>query len=309
MTEPTETSVELRLRDELVRGDAAVAGAGPVLRHLLAHDDHALFGDETIARVRGMIAHLASQLLFAQGEAAGAGDLAGYVGARGDELAQALSEDAALLGHAHALTIEAQLGERLQGRNGIDSVLPPLVQQLAAAENADTAALAMAVLAAQARFMQHHRRTELPLGELPGDRLHQVLVAHREWAGVDEAAAEGAEKRLRAAFDEAASRLSLLTRLVMGLGPEASEALAIDHAGVAIFATSLATASNQDRDSVVLSLAEPRGTRLALALRAAGLAQSALERQLLHIQVGIALPDGFSTLTADRAATLLAGTD
>ena len=303
MTEPAEHSVELRLRDELVRGDATVAGAGPVLRHLLAHDDHALFGDETIARVRGMIAHLAAQLLFARGEAAGADDLADYVTERQDDLAQALCEDAAILAHAHALTIEAQLAELLQSRSGIDAVLPPLVQERAAAGDANLAALAMAVLAAQARFMQQHRRMELPLGELPGELFHQVLMLHRAHGADDEAVAEEAERRLRAAYDEGAARLSLLARLVMG---DADGVLELDNAGVAIFATGLAMASSQERDRVVLALADRQSARLALSLRAAGLAHPAVERQLLHVRAETALPESFDLLAADRAAALLA---
>src|SRR5688572_25865009 len=128
MSEQTVESVEQVLRDELGRGDAMIATARPILRHLLATDDHALFSDEVIARVRGMMLSVAGQLLFAQAEAAEARDRAGYVAERQDELAQALFEDTAFLAHAHALVLEAQLAERLQARSGIDPVLPPLVQ-------------------------------------------------------------------------------------------------------------------------------------------------------------------------------------
>jgi len=308
MTEPAAESVELRLRDELARGDATISGARPILRHLLAHDDGALFGDETIARIRGMLTHLAAQLLFAQAEAAETDDLAGYVAQREEGLAQALAEDSVLLAHAHALTIEAQQAERLQGASGIDAVLPPLVQQLAAAEDAEIAALAMAVLASQARFMQHHRRMELPLGELPGDLFHQALVLYRSHAGA-RAAAEEAGRRLRTAFDEGAGRLGLLARLVMAIDRKAVDTLAIDHAGLAVFVTALAMASDHERDRAVLALAEHQFARLALSLRAAGLAQPAIERQFLLLHPGIELPDGFALLPADRAVALLAGAE
>src|SRR5687768_12620575 len=305
MTEQAVESVELVLRDELGRGDAMIATSRPILRHLLANDDHALFNDEMIARIRGMMSHIASQLLFAQAEAARTADRAGYVAEREEDLAQALFEDTEFLGHAHALTLEAQLAERLQGRSGIDSVLSPLVQELAADKETDMAALAMAVLAAQARFMQHHRRMELPLSELPGDLFHRALLLQREYAGEAGDAAAEAERLLRETFEEGASRLGLLTRLVVAMGQRAVRALAIDHAGLAIFSTALAMASNQDRGLAVLSFADRQFARLALALRAAGLKQQAVEEQFLYLHPEIALPDGFDMVRADRAAALL----
>lgn len=307
MTDQTVESVELVLRGELVRGDAILATARPILRHLLANHDHGLFTDEMVARVRGMMTHVASQLLFAQASAAEASDRAAYVAARQDALAQALFDDAEFLAHAHALSIEAQLASRLQARSGIDSVLSPLVQELVAAREADIAALAMAVLAAQARFMQHYRRMELPLGELPGDLFHKALTLLRDHAGEDGEAATQAERALRDAYDEGAGRLALLSRVVMGMGEQAVRALAIDHAGLALFSTALAMASRQDRNLAVLSFADRQFARLALALRAAGLQQRAVEEQFLFLHPDTALPAGFATLGADRAAALLAG--
>lgn len=308
MSDQAADTVERVLRDELVEGDAMIAAARPILRHLLASDDNGLFSDETVARVRGLVLSVAEQLLFAQCAVAEVRDRPGYIAARQDDLAFALCADTAFLAHAHALTVEAQLTSRLQARNGIDPVLTPLIEDLAGAEDADTAGLAMAVLAAQARFQQHWRRMELPLGELPGELFHRVLVTLREQAGHEDAvAAEDAERRLRGSYREGEGRLGLITRLAMGLGQRAPRALAIEHAGLAIFATVLALASGQERDLVVLSFAEKQSTRLALALRAAGLAQQALLEQILCLCPDVALPDGFETLRADRAAALLAG--
>jgi hypothetical protein len=249
---------------------------------------------------------VAGQLLFAQAEAAEARDRAGYVTERQDELAQALFEDTAFLAHAHALVLEAQIAERLQARSGIDSVLPPLVQECAASKDGAAAGLSMAVLAAQARFAQHCRRMELPLGELPGDLFHKALQLLGQCAGDDSAAAELAERQLRDSYDEAAGRLGLIARLVMGMGSTAVRALAINHAGLAIFATALSMASRQERDLVVLSFADRQFARLALALRAAGLKQQAVEEQFLYLHPEVALPDGFEMVRSDRAAALLA---
>lgn len=305
MTEQAAEAVESVLRGELRRGDAMIATSRPILRHLLANDDHGLFSDEMIARIRGMLHHAAAQLLFSQAEAAEALDRARYAADRQDELAQALFEDADFLAHAHALTLEAQLTDRLQGRSGIDAVLTPLVQKLAAAREMDVAGLAMAVLAAQARFMQHHRRMELPLGELPGDLFHRALQLLAS-QGEDGPAAKLAAQQLRDKYEEGAGRLGLLSRLVMTLGQKASRALAIDHAGVAIFATALAMASGQERGLTVLSFADRQFARLALALRAAGLKQQAVEEQFLFLHPETPLPNGFEVMRADRAAALLA---
>lgn len=305
MSQNTVDSVEQVLRDELAHGDAMLATARPILRHLLVNDDNGLFSDEMIARIRGMMLDVAAQLLFAEAEAREAPDCAAFVGARQDDLAQLLFEDAAFLAHAHAVALEAQLAERLQARSGVDSALSPLVQAQVAGKDAGMAALAMAVLAAQARFLQHFRRMELPLRELPGDLFHRSLLLLRSQTPDDDEAA-ATEQRLRAAYDEGASRLGLIARLVMGLGAEAGRALSIDHAGLAIFTTALAMASGQERDLAVLSFADRQFARLALGLRAAGLVPQAIEAQFLFIHPDVSLPAGFELVRADRAAALLA---
>lgn len=301
----TVESVEQVLRDELVRGDALIAATRPILRHLLAHDDDALFSDEIVARVRGMMLDLARQLLTAQAEAAEIADCPRFVAERQDELAQAMFEDAAFLSHVHALSLEAQLTERLQARSGIDAVLSPLVRELAATDDPVTAGLAMAVLAAQARFVQQHRRMELPLGELPGDLFHKGLLFMRSQAGAGDERAEQAERRLRGEYEEGAGRLALLSHLIMGLGSGTAGALAVDHAGLALFATALAAASGQERPLTLLSFADRQFGRLALSLRAAGLAQLAVEQQFLFLHPEAALPDGFEMLPTDRATAVL----
>src|SRR6188768_2302058 len=118
MSEQAAETVERVLHDELVEGDAMIAAARPILRHLLANDDDGLFSDETIARVRGLVLDVAGQLLFAQATAAEVRDRPAYVAERQDVLAQALIADTEFLAHGHALTVEAQLIDRLQGRTG-----------------------------------------------------------------------------------------------------------------------------------------------------------------------------------------------
>ncbi|MBO0750334.1 MAG: hypothetical protein J2O44_07905 [Porphyrobacter sp.] len=306
LTQPSSDSVESLLRDGLAQGDAMLSTTAPILRHLLVNEDQALFSDEVVARVRGMLTDLARQLLHAQAEAARIADHAAFLAEREQALAEALAEESALLTHAHALTLEGGLALRLQTRCNVDPVLCPLLQELLASRDDVLAGLAMALLAAQARFIQHHRRMALPLGELPGDLLHSALLTLRANAGGREDAAVAAERALRDGFDESHGRLALLTRLAMRMGSAAPRALDIDRAGLAIFATALAKASGQTRDLTVLAFSERQVARLALGLRAAGLEPAAVEEQLLYLHPEIALPEGFDQLSAERASALLA---
>ncbi len=302
-TSPDEP-VEQALRDELARGDAMVAGARPILRHLLAEHDRALFSEELVARVRGMMLDLSRQLLFAAAEVANASDRAAYVAERQDTLAAALSDED-VLGHAQARVVEARLAERLQAQAGIDPVLSPLIQDLAADANPAVAGEAMTVLAAQARFMQHHRRMELPLRELPGDLLHMALLVLREQSD-DAEVAEIVERRVRREFDESAGREAALARLVMAAHRPPEQMLDIARAGAAVFATALALASRQGRDRTVLSFTGRQQARLALAMRAAGLDRGQVDAQVLVIHPDASPPAEVAAMPADRAAAVLA---
>lgn len=304
MTRPSVESVERLLRDELAQGDAALSSAAPILRHLLVSEDQALFSDEVVARVRGMLTDVARQLLQAQIEAAQIADGATFLAEREGTLAEALVSEPAFLRHVHALTLEAQLTLRLQGRGNADPVLSPLLQELVAALDETTAGIAMATLAAQARFIQHHRRMSLSLGELPAELFHTALLLFRSHNGDSDDAAT-AERALRQAYDESHGRLALLSRLVMRMGRHAPRALEVEHSGVAIFATALAVASGQERTLAVLSFTDRQYARLALGLRAAGLSQSAIEKQFICLHPDIVLPAGFEMLDSDRAGLLL----
>lgn len=300
-------SVEDDLRSELARSDTAIGSIGPVLRNLLANDDHSLFSDEIVARVRGMLGDLARQLLAVEAEEAGAEDPLAAAERHAPEVSASLIADTALLGHVHALALEWQLTERLQARNGLDAALSPLLQAHIASRDAGAAETAMATLAAQVRFLQHARRMELPLGELPGDLFHAALQVMRAHAGTSEPdAAERAVTRLRGDYDEGKSRLALIAKLVTGLGTTATMALAVDHAGAAIFLSALALASGQDRDLAVLSTNDRQLARLALAMRAAGLKREQAEAQFVFLHPEVSLPEGFDALRANAAAALLA---
>jgi hypothetical protein len=301
----SDMPVEGVLREDLAHGDVVLGTIGPILGHLLAQHDHSLFSDEVVARVRGMVSHLARQLLNAELNGDDAEE--GGPSAQESSLANALSANIHLLVHCHALAIEAQLARRMEARSGIDPVLSPLLQALIASEDAATASGAMAALAAQARFMQQQRRMELPLAELPADLFHFALTTWRGQAiDINPDQAAGAEQKLRSQYDEGASRLGLMVRLISGMGTGAHAALAISHAGVALFLSALAVASQQERDLAVISTNDSQMARLALGLRAAGLKPKEVEEQFLYLHPEVALPEGFEQLRADRASGLLA---
>ncbi len=287
-------SSELAMREELVRGDAALSTVAPILRHLIANEDQSLFSDEIVARVRGMLDDLALQL---RGESNRVADNP----AATDALAAVLLDHPALLAHLHALALESQLSERLHARQSLDPVLSPLIRELIASPDADISGTAMAVLAAQARFVQSQRRMQLPLSELPADLAHLALSALRT---VYPHAAS--EPLLRERYDESRSRLGLIARLVTSLGGGATAALAVGHAGLGIFLSASALASRQDRDGVVLSATDRQALRLALTLRAAGLRPAAIEEQLASLVPEARLPQTLEALGPARAAALLA---
>ena len=302
-------SVEHVLRDELAHGDAAAETVLPILTHLLASDDNSLFSDEIIARVRGMVNDLAVQLLDELSLAAGEEERVEHAADEIAGLTDSFIHNPSLLSHIHALALEWQLTERMQGRLSLDAVLSPLIQALIASRDDETATLAMQVLASQARFCQAQRRMKLPLTELPGDLLHSVLVSMRAVAGielaVDQCAAK-AESKIRAGYDETLTRIGMISRLVTSMGSAAIAALSIDHAGVAIFVTALAIGSGQERDAAVQSTNEAQAGRLALSLRSAGLTPSGVEEQFLALHPDVCLPEGFDRIDADRAAAILA---
>jgi hypothetical protein len=244
-----------------------------------------------------------------------ASQLLGYTGVSGESeddiaaLVAALSESPAFLGHVHALVLEWQLTEMLQANLALDPVLSPLLQALIGSSEETTSRLAMTFLAAQARFGQAQRRMRLPLAELPGDLLHDALLAMCSVVGAEpaaEARAAAAESAIRAAYDEGRSRLGLISGLVSGMGAAAVAALSVRHAGAAIFLSTLALASGQKRELAILATSETQRTRLALALRAAGLKPAQIEEQLLAIDPDAVLPEGLDRMPAERAAGLLA---
>jgi hypothetical protein len=298
-----DADVEAILTDELAREARALAAVVPVLRHLLSSEAEALVSEAILARVRGMIFDLAAQLLAAlSGRDPVTRVHASADPAALDRLAATLMADEALLGFCHTLAAEGLIAERLHQRHAIDPVLSPLLQELIASEDPAIASLAMSTLAAQSRFVQGQRRMELPLGELPAELFHRLIG--RAQTEAQDVAALG---RLQAGYDEATGRLGLLARLVAAMRRGAMAALALDHAGLALFASALSITTRQQRGDAVLACHDGQGLRLALMLRAGELSPAAIERQLLLVEPSGRLPRGFGGVSAERAAMLLGG--
>ncbi|MCA1660787.1 MAG: hypothetical protein LC648_00930 [Novosphingobium sp.] len=275
-----EGEVESRFAAGLAAAERTLAGVSPTLRGLLASDDPALFSDRLVAQVRGQLEDLAWRLVEAGGPANDDATV---------ELADRLISEPTLVRHAHALALEFELAERLAARLSLDPVLPPLLQARIASPDPETAATAKDLIAAQARFVQAQRRGELAPADLPGELLDAALSL-------------GASAH--AGADEPANRLALLERVAADVG---GEALDLTHAGGALFVTALARAAGIDRDAAVLVTAEAQAPRLALILLAGGARPAAIERTLFALHPDFALPEGFASLSAERAAALLAG--
>lgn len=292
------------LADELARSARTASAALPVLRHLLASDGPSLVNEAVVARVRGMLRDLAAQIVSGGREPLAAD--AQHEQAV-EKLAQSLGEDEALLAHIHSLALESQLAERFEQRLSLDPVLSPLLQELIASDDARVAELAMTTLAAQARFMQSQRRMELPLHELPAELLANVI---RRGQNTGDPALDGRLEQFAARYDEGATRLSLLGRLVTAMRGAVVACLAFDRAGLALFAQGLAQLSGMARGEAVLSCHDSQGGRLALGLRAAGQDLAGIERQMLLISTpgeGLHAVAGISPQQArEQLATALA---
>lgn len=297
-------AAEKAIRDGLVRADRALRGVPPVLSHLLVVSRPPLITDEVVARLRGNLSSLAKQLL----------DSAPRAGARDEKrpdgpdiLTERLAASSIVLSYCFAQAIESETIDRLEKREQIDPVLSPLLQELIASKNDETAELAMKVLAAQSRFVQHQKRMSLPLDDLPAEIFHELL---RRWEAQSkkDPQIEQAIKHLKSAYDEATGRPALLARLIGTLRQGATAALDLHHAGFAMFATALAQLNRHPRELAVLASHEGQATRLALLLRAAGLDARAIQQQFLFFAPSGRFPAEIADLAPDEAAAILTET-
>jgi len=304
MNNPSDTDPLTALRAELVRGDQALAGVAPVLVHLLSQSGQSLVSDQTLAHLRGMMDDLAGQLLTQLAPANGEGQL--FDPSVKQDLANRLSSNTQLLSHCFALSVEAQIGERLERELHIDRVLSPLMQELIASSDAALAELAMGTMAAQGRFVQTQSRMSLPVKELPADLFRQVIAISQAVLGSESNESfELAGAKLKEQYDEAGSRIALLAHLITSLRGGASAALNLEHGGVALFASALASITQQPRELAVLGCSERQHARLAFSLRAAGMAPEQIEQVMVILHPQIDLSAAFANLSAQAAQDML----
>ncbi len=297
--------MERVLKDELARGDRALSGVAPVLTHLLASTGQSLVSDAVVARLRGMLSDIARQLQSASIDAR-TGPSDEFL----DRFTDQLSGDSAVLSHCYALAMEGQLAERLEQRSQIDPVLTPLLQELIASPQPAVGELAMSGMAAQSRFIQSQRRMQLPLDELPAELFHAIVrkwEVHCEHSG--HSSPKAALQVLRREFDEGASRIGLLARLVASMRGGAQAALDLEHAGLALFVSALSAITRQPRELAVLACHEGQVARLALTLRAAGLEEPQIERQFLVLEPAQPIPLAIGKITRQRAQALIVRSD
>lgn len=301
-------SIDVVLRAELTVSDRTADNNAVILRHLLRSDDHSVFSDAVIARVRGMLADVARQLVVTLAEAAGHPDPRSWADEASGGVAEALAGNQVMLAHLHALALEFDLTSRLEGERALDPVLSPLLQSQIASSVPDVATVAMQFLSAQARYCQSLRRMELPVGELPRDLFGFALEVLQAQAGDDEAAnaaAARAGEALQVQFDERRSRAGLAAHLLSLMGSGAASALSLEDAGVALFLSALAMGSRHHRDVTMMATTDSQMPRLVLQLAACGLKSDAVAAQFATLHPDIELPEGLEALHADLAAALL----
>jgi hypothetical protein len=302
------SSVESVLRDDLARADRALGGVAPVLGHVLAGSGNALVSDAVVARIRGMLNDLARQ--FAARLAAADSDRHAMDASLPETLAQQLGGDAPMLVALHASAMEGLITEKLDQRAAIDPVLSPLMQELVASQDAFTSETAMQALAGQSRFMQAQRRMQQPVLELSPEALERAL---RIWARAipaeDEPVVTRAMRDLKAEYDEAQTRGGLIARLLNAMRGGAVAALELEHAGFALFTSALAQHTGQSRERAILACHDDQSSRLAVSLRAAGLASDAIERQFMALDLSVRPPAALEALSPAMARAMLHGGD
>ncbi|MGB3738215.1 MAG: hypothetical protein WA948_02560 [Pontixanthobacter sp.] len=291
-------AVDHALKDQIDRDDASMGTVAPVLGHLVLNAENSLFSDQIVAQVRGMAAHVAKQFLQTSGPDRTIGSPDGQ-----DVLADAFLRCDAFITHCHVLAIEGDLSNKLSDRSGIDAVLTPMLQALIASDDDEMQRLAMAILSAQARFIQHYRRMELPIAELPGAVFELLLFILKDFGEsmVDVSTIE----TLRAHYNDSQNRLVLIDRLLSKMGKGALAALSLPHAGVALFLSTLAQLAPVDRTLAVYSTNERQIARLSLAMRAAGMKFAAMQEQMALFQPDCSVSPAMEHMRIEQAKTLI----
>jgi hypothetical protein len=304
MNQSAQAQLEAALREGLARGDAAFRGIASVLTHMLDDSWPSIVSDASLARVQGMMTGFAHELRSS---------------APGDNVLsepdlevfrQTLLSDERLLEHCFVLSVEGQIIDRLADEHSVERVLSPLLQELVGSDREEIAELAMSCITAQSRFVQTQSRMQTPLSDLPADLFHAVLGKWQEFASKHrkDVPIQSIEA-LRKNYDEGATRAAQLERLVASMGKGVRAAFDLPHAGFSMFATALARESDQSRSHAVLACQSVQSPRLALGLRATGLEEADIAKNVVALGGEATDSKGLNQILPDQAQSILNDTD
>ncbi len=304
MNPSAQAQLETALRVGLARSDAAFRGIAPVLTHMLDDSWPSIVSDASLARVQGMMTGFGRELKSsAPGNSVlSEPDL--------EMFRQMLIGDSRLLEYCFVLAVEGQIIEQLASEHSVERVLSPLLQELVGSDRKEIAEQAMSCIAAQSRFVQTQARMQMPLSDLPADLFHSVLGKWQEFASKhrQDLPIQSIES-LRKNYDEGATRTAQMERLVAAIGKGVRAALDLPHAGFSLFATALARESDQSRGNALLSCQAIQSPRLVLGLRAAGLEEADIAKNIVTLGGEATNSKGLNQILPDQAQSILNDTE
>lgn len=275
------------------------------LQHRITLGDPVLFGDEVVARTRGLLLHITEQVAGARPGASRAvpHELDARSAEQRDAILQAVFADPALLSYAHASALEYAVTCRLAEEADLDPALSPLLQDLASRTDQAVSKLATAVIATQSRFLTDMRRMQMPLRQMPGELLHTALAIGRTYSD-NALLADAIDQAVQVSYDEGATRLGLLTILANLDNFPRQRGLRLEDAGVALFVLGLSSVPGMAYEDAVLLLTRQQMLRLALVLRGAGCSSRTVNHNLFLLHEQVAAP-AVAGMSRERALELL----
>lgn len=278
------------LLQESASGDAVQK----TLRDFLAAETSMPFNDDVLARIRGTLTSAVREVIDRLSVEE---SLAEHVSGLGPPLFCRFAENRSLLSHVNAIVHEWQVVDRLDRQLAIDPTMPPLVERLIRSEDGGFKALALSWVQAQARWYSSLRQMQIAITELPAEIIYGIIADIQgclfDLTG-DVDAGGVAATVVRRCCNEAASRISLTSRLITHFGAESHNAFMVSSAGVSVFFSWLAMFSGQHRDDVAMRIGCGDAARLISVLMAAGLDAESATAHLMIFYPDAAPLGGFS---------------
>ena len=302
-------NLESVLREELMRADRAVAGIVPLLGQMIESGGQNFISDALIARIAGMLRDIADHLAHEIEEPAARSILT-------ESLGDMLTQESDLVSYLYKVALEAELTKRLADQSVIEPVFSPLLEEQISSSNTAIAEAADAIIAAQSSFWQFVTRGGFAFDSLPADQREKAITLRDAVSAQANAAIRASSGNLQDSPGDrakdpsepvapSASRVDLLIVLLEAMGDNARLALDVERAGFALFVTALAGFSGQSRASTILACHPHQAARLAVSLRAAGLATQDIQAQFSVLEPVELLPPNFDELSIDAARAIL----